>query len=718
MSNNNIKKTNNNKIKNPKSNKDSIKNNISKKDNNLVNNNIFSIVENNNLKQLIGLLKKDHSNINSLNNEGFSALHISVMKGNIDIIYHLLLNGANPNILSSQKKQTPLHLAYIYNNSKSDSIIKKLKEFKAKDNIYDIYNKKPIDYLNNDITKNKDSDNDIKNNNNKRSFKNLVINKDINSDFQIIKFSKMNFKIEGDIDNCENNEDSSNEKIIKKNNYIFNDSLNDSLEQENYQYIRNKNNSIIHSRNKAINKKNKTIFKFPNSFNNIIYNNLKIKKNMILNNKNNKQKFFNETYKNISVIDNQNKADNVFKELIKKKRQSIKYKKNYSYYKIKNDDTRNEFDFTYSHINKSTDHNKSLENIEIKKIKDKNTNSKTSSTNNNNTGFLSAFSTDNQTGNRKEKEKEKITIIKNKDVVEFKYSDSFTDENNYKNNSILNNNIPYNVLNKNGSKSKEKEKENINNVQINKNNSKIKKLSNELKNWLNNIGLSTYYQKFIENNIYDINILINQMKNPDTKLGFDDIESNLKMHKPGHIYRLLCKLEVDAGLINSNITNFLIKDNINKDCKNNNKLKLSISQENSNYINCFEMSFLSSKKKNDLNSFLNRYNLIGFYKNFIHNGFDLIQFVMLQMFSSEPIDEIILENCFHIYEPEQREIVLKCLIDEKNKINYFLNSNEYKNFELKDIIKYEDIIFDKNEDKEKEKIKIPNNNSCADCLIY
>ena len=83
------------------------------------------------------------------------------------------------------------------------------------------------------------------------------------------------------------------------------------------------------------------------------------------------------------------------------------------------------------------------------------------------------------------------------------------------------------------------------------------------------------------------------------------------------------------------------------------------------------------------------------------------------MYSSEPIDEIILENCFHIYEPKQREIVLKSIIEEKNKINIFLNSYEYLNFEYKDIIKYEDITFDENENNENGIIKIPNNNSCT-----
>ena len=86
--------------------KDIFKKNIIKRDkhDNSTNNNIFNIINNNNLKKLCELLKKDRSKINTLNNDGLSPLHISIIKGNIEIINVLLLNGANPNILSSKKK--------------------------------------------------------------------------------------------------------------------------------------------------------------------------------------------------------------------------------------------------------------------------------------------------------------------------------------------------------------------------------------------------------------------------------------------------------------------------------------------------------------------------------------------------------------------------------------------------------------------------------------
>ena len=97
-----------------------------------------------------------------------------------------------------------------------------------------------------------------------------------------------------------------------------------------------------------------------------------------------------------------------------------------------------------------------------------------------------------------------------------------------------------------------------------------------------------------------------------------------------------------------------------------------------------------------------------------------MNYVMAQMFSSEPIDEIILENCFHIYETQNREKVLKCLISEKNKINYFLNSKEYLQLNSKHNIKYEDIIFENKDgdNLENEKIIIPKNASCLDCAIF
>ena len=750
--------------------KDSLRKNISRKEKskNTLYTDIFKLIEENNLKKMQELLKKEHYKINILNKEGFAPLHISVIKRNLEMINLLLLNGANPNVLTSNKKQTPLHLAYIYKNPKTDEIIKKLKKFKANENIEDIDNKKPLDYLNrsniniintdNYIFKNKKDD---KKEINKNKDYNIKKNSNSISSGALTKFSKIVAKIEGDVDNCENDEDNDfdnneNEIIdekhfyqidIKNNNKknIFNSdnyeiNYNDSLENE----VNKNNKPNIQNRKILLKKQNKTTSNYPILFNKIINNNLK-KRELIQNKSYNNFNSFNNNSNNSNV-------DQVFKEIIKKKRQSIKYRKSNSFFNIKKSSKSNEYIFpTESNYisNYKSDYNKSIEKYRSIKQKEKNYNTKASSISQSNTGFMTAFTTENKSKHRNTKDK--ITIITNKDVVEFKYGDSYTEENNsslkeskndsinnsgnknYKQittNNVINHNTSFNVLNKdtytyNGIYTNALTNKNINNNETGFENidSNRLKIYPELKNWLENIGLSIYYQNFIENNIYNINSLIKQMKNPDTKLGYDDIESILKIHKPGHIYRLLCNLEIEAGLINENVIQFLIKKNkhIIKDNtfkKSNNKLKLSISHENgiNNCLNCIRINFLNSNKKNDLKSFLNRYNISNFFQNFYHNGFDMINFVMVQMFSSEPIDHIVLENYFHIYEPEQRDIVLKCILEEKNKINFFLNSNEYLNLDLKDTIKYEDIIFEDNNDHNN-KITIPKNNSCTDCII-
>ena len=589
---------------------------------------IFTLANKNNNDKLFKLLNKDKSSINKLNKEGYSLLHISIMKRNISMLNKLLQLKANPNIKTKNKKQTPLHFAYIYGKDKSKEIIKILISYKADENILDIYNKKPIDYLNNQKENINNNSNSIH-----RTFK------------------KIDNKILGDIDICENND---NEDYT---------SLEDSLEQP----IKKIELSDIHnkSRNNIIFKtENKTpIFKYPNLFNNIINNNL-----------------MNNTCNKINKTDTQ-----IFKEILTKKRSSLNFRNS---------------------------------NLKINK--------------NYSTGFISADSTEEKT--RSKNNKEKVRMITNKDVVEFNYEESNSNSNienniithniNTINNSMINNynnNTSFNVLNK------ETITENIlftkkysNKPTININ------INIELKYWLDNLNLAEYLDNFIQNDIFDINILINQMNNPEHKLNYDSLESLLKIHKPGHIYRIFSALEISAGIINPNIGDFLVKKNSrNNSNKNKNDLKLSVSREiNSSCVNCFRINFLFSQKKNDLNSFLSRYNLLKFYQNFYHNGFELINYVMAQMYSSDPIDEFILENCFHIYEKKDREKVLKCLLNEKNKIDYFLDSNEYLQFSSKHSIKYEDIIFEKKENNndmnnsQNEKIIIPNNSSCIDCIIF
>ena len=111
-------------------------------------NNLFSAVECNDLEKASNIIKSNPSQIDLLNDEGLSPLHIAVIKGNLKMINLLLKNGANANILSDKKKHTPMHLACLNQNSMTEEILQELKNFNANENIFDANNKKPSDYLN------------------------------------------------------------------------------------------------------------------------------------------------------------------------------------------------------------------------------------------------------------------------------------------------------------------------------------------------------------------------------------------------------------------------------------------------------------------------------------------------------------------------------------------------------------------------------------------
>ena len=226
--------------------------------------------------------------------------------------------------------------------------------------------------------------------------------------------------------------------------------------------------------------------------------------------------------------------------------------------------------------------------------------------------------------------------------------------------------------------------------------------------WLIDIGLSDYYENFLNNKIYDINRLIEQMKSPNDKLGLEDIENILGIHNPGHIFKILIKLEIDANIINKNISDFMLSNNNNINKKlifSSNEMyacdnMCNVKKENLNICGITNINIFS-KLKNDLESFLNRYNLNNLYQNFYHNGFEQINYVILQMYSSYPINDDILENYFHIYDEEQRKLVIEALQKEISKVNDFINSEKYLYNKNKDLIKYESVDFYKDDNNNK-----------------
>ena len=204
----------------------------------------------------------------------------------------------------------------------------------------------------------------------------------------------------------------------------------------------------------------------------------------------------------------------------------------------------------------------------------------------------------------------------------------------------------------------------------------------KLKNWLISCNLINYLNLFFENEIFDIEKLIEGVKNKKINVLYKDIE-DLGIKKPGHIFRFLLKVEIDCNFIDEKITNFIF--NI---C-NKNTEKKSLNEDLLFSYNDFKTCCnLNNKNVNSTNydnviSFLESKNISFLKENLIHNGFDNIEYLLIQLFSKYTFNDGILTDCLHIYNEEYKIIFMKVLFKEKRKICKILNIPFYEKFQFK-----------------------------------
>ena len=394
-----------------------------------------------------------------------------------------------------------------------------------------------------------------------------------------------------------------------------------------------------------------------------------------------------ENYDNINIKNeplnniNKNEIDEMYKKLILNKRMNMSNKNNTHFNSQSNNNIINSELFTFNNNNneniKIPQRSNTLINNEFNFDK---TIEKTYIKNNNNTNNHifnnTTFSTQPNTGNQSGKNNNNKQLNYNNKISEFIINDSLSQKNDYRGLSDINDNTEEN--------------------------------REYLKNWLKNIDLIQYYNNFIENEIFDIHKLCQFMKSYETKLKFEDIENLLGIRKPGHIFRILIKLEIDSGLIDIKIVKFMIKKSTKENEKN-----IQISISNGYECGCFKKHKKLPFQKNELRTFLMRKNLMKFYQNFYHNGFELIEYILIQMYSSFPINDEILENCLHIYNENDRKKVLRSIVNEMKKINIFVNTKEYVSTPDNIKIKYENIQLEdldeyNNDDSDKENLDIEN----------
>jgi len=284
-----------------------------------------------------------------------------------------------------------------------------------------------------------------------------------------------------------------------------------------------------------------------------------------------------------------------------------------------------------------------------------------------------------------------------------KHSSLNKTNNNYINNLKnipINHNFKYNYLNpyinsnnsKEGFESDESNTSNINN--------KIKELKNistkkliRLREFLISCDLLCYYNLLLSNHMYNIDSYINDIKQGLSSITYDDIEK-IGIKKPGHIFRILIRLEIDAGLIDNNLFNYITeKINFNS-VTSTVALTSSISEVFCCGINLCENNTNHNKIKmrnnaiyfNDLSSFLRAHDIVRFKGNFMHNGFDRIEYIIIQLFTKYAFDKNILNEYLHVYIDGDKNQLLNILYMVKfniarefgieiNKIVYSYDNN-------------------------------------------
>ena len=217
-------------------------------------------------------------------------------------------------------------------------------------------------------------------------------------------------------------------------------------------------------------------------------------------------------------------------------------------------------------------------------------------------------------------------------------------------------------------------------------------LSSKLHDWLISCDLLCYYNLLIKNKLYDINLYIDEIKSNKKIISYKSVE-DLGIKKPGHIYRFLLKIKLDSNMLDPYIYNSIL-DKYNRNSLNDVKISMS----NSGYrigCCCFRDSNLRLEKRsinsglefadssNDIFAFLKKLDLLKFKENFIHNGFDQVEYIMIQLFSEYKFNKDILNEYLHIYSDEDKFKVIYKLYNEKRNL-----CQEYN------------IKYDENEDKD------------------
>ena len=610
------------------------------------------------------ILLKYKVDCNIQRNDGNTVLHLAINDNKENFVNILLENKADPNLINKTNNQTPFHLAII--NKVDESILVKLKENGANRNIKDKFNKSPFDYA----IETKDN-NYI-----------LLFNK-IFDEKEIILIDKDSLNKSQDKLYLNPNKFKYLPKSKNKRNIIIKDS-NENIDYSNYNLDSNTNTNtmseIYSTKEYNITSKNK-ISTIQDTIKEIKINELKD---------------FSLSNSNYKKIKSENKNDNMDES------NSIKNEYDRKCQTLVECDTKDIMKKIILDTVKKLNNSEIIQKHSEKKyftknlFTEKNIKNNENEINNNSATFENSkkINTLNNT-NTNNIVSRTSSIIDEKDSSSNNCKKNFNkatnniiilkDDSSYNSNfDSITGSIKY-TQDKN--KTSEKSYPNMKYMimkQIKEKNKKDElgspiyisnKVLSQLRNWLISCDLLSYYNLFVENHFVNIEAIITNIKEKKIKLNYKFAE-DIGIRKPGHIIRFLLKLQIDSELFDKNLYDLIVE----KYC--NNSINTFILNSSENNCKCCGISCLNRTptdscdfneftnyiNNNDIFAFLRSKNLFEFKDNFIHNGFDQVDFIIIQLFSEFKFNKDLLIEFLHIYHESEQKKLIKILYEEKEKI--------------------------------------------------
>ena len=685
------------------------------------------------LYQAVDMGKLDHvkllinsgANPNIVQDDGLAPLHAAVIRQNLLIVKFLLINGGDPNIKTKIYNQTPVHLAI--KNNVDPMILLLLVQFNGSLLDRDKFDKRPIDYINSKEMKDaieklkfgKNQNNDkklalhpplfqtpkkYKNWEISKVFSNTIRSKSSKKD--IIFNSKTLLKEPGNLklniietnkkeiislkeklrnNNMNNNEKENKEPNIRKERLSFISGSSQKEESSCIESDKGENDNIIINDSYFIKNKNNQYQCNIDNFNVIYVDNYSKKIRT-----NNGEKL---DFNNLSKIP---KVKFYMTNESEKKDNNLKKSKKNTFSIINED--KSDYSLNNTDIKDSIKSNKLLYIKPILSLNESNSNKIKQNLNNNNNKYKTEKIKSNEEDenedikriftfmeNGKENKKnnsviydmDKNILNKPREIDRIKTSAITLSNTNRNNLSTLNDDLSINYL----WKFKTLDDDTLFHNKRNSENTSLYSYNIDITNqnakypiyeWLKEINLVCYYNNFIGKRIYNLDKLIYNLKNGICNITKNDIEK-LGISIPGHIYRIITKMEIDSERINNKISS-LVLGMINKN-DNVNILKNSVYyccgccsiQNQSKYYNN------DNNKKFQLEQWLSKLRMNKYKNNFINNGFDMFEYFILQMFSSIPVDENILKDDIKIKNIKDRDFIL---LQINKDIKYIIKKSE------------------------------------------